>query len=123
MASRGSKWAHGQRRNARHKLDRLLKRQGFRCHWCHREIVRLSVVARNHQIFKQTSKAVTFRLDGVKTTKLIATIDHLEPLANKPEKPNAINNLVAACHNCNGNRANEQNRNAQSKLRRELEQT
>lgn len=86
-------------------MDRLLERQGGKCHWCRCKIVRVGSIDREKISILSDHFVVWRREDGRKTQALVATIDHVIPSSRGGT--NGLDNLVAACRWCNEERGNK----------------
>lgn len=92
------------RRRARNRLDSLLYRQGHKCHWCGRWLVRLQTLD-DCDIIKLTAHMVTWRDGDDILIAHIATSDHLKELSAGGDSH--IRNLVASCLTCNNKRSRQ----------------
>lgn len=91
-----------RRKSAQKKLPKILENQNGNCYYCHRALV-IHRLLRKEQIINGDpfkSAEITFMNDsGVIERKLVATIDHYQPLSQGGT--NKISNLVASCRTCN----------------------
>lgn len=95
-------WKKNRRKAAQKNLDKLLRRQNHVCHWCGRKIVRLKTIREKYKIVKQTATCITYVIcNGKEIRNLIATVDHLIPLAVPHQDANRFKNIVASCFTCN----------------------
>lgn len=91
-----SRWASGSRRKARHTI-RALDRSGWACVYCGRPLMLAAVLGPDLGWWKQRQHQSG---DGL----LVATVDHVVPVAAGGPKT-AASNIVAACGPCNHARA------------------
>jgi 5-methylcytosine-specific restriction endonuclease McrA len=86
------------RKRARLKLNFLLIRQKFKCHYCGRRIARPHQL-RGRIIAQTVDQLIYLNSTGELTTIGVATADHMQPLM--AGGTSHIRNLVAACWGCN----------------------
>lgn len=97
----GNKKKQIQKRG-RAKLPILIAREGNKCHWCKRHIVKVGTIPES-KIVQAGKDWVKWRNDeGEIVRSFWATTDHLVPVRDNGS--NKISNLVAACGPCNRRR-------------------
>lgn len=90
---------HKIRRNARSKLDKILKEQNYRCAYCQRYINRIKNITKE-KIICEKYLEFTIRDKKDKQRRIFkATIDHKKRLSDGGT--NNRENLVACCIQCN----------------------
>jgi len=94
-----------QRRRAADILKRVCTKLGYECWWCKRPLVlsrdipEINIVSRTaHYLIWRSNKHGAIK-------KLIATVDHVLPLADGGN--NYHTNLVPSCGPCNSDRSND----------------
>jgi 5-methylcytosine-specific restriction endonuclease McrA len=93
-----------QRERAADLLKRVCTHLGYECWWCKRPLV-LARDIPDVNVLKRTADHLTWRSNRHgPITKLIATVDHVLPLADGGN--NYYTNLVPSCGPCNRDRTN-----------------
>jgi 5-methylcytosine-specific restriction endonuclease McrA len=89
--------------HARRKQWRVFNKSGGKCYWCGLPLVRLMTINPAH-IIRQSVDVVVWRdQNGVQQRRHVMTIDHFQPVSKGGG--NALENLVAACWQCNQKRS------------------
>ncbi len=81
----------------------VIKWQGLHCYWCGIKVVREVEIAVENRLLKRKWK-LSYKIDGHLREEAIATIDHLQRVAD--DGTNDPANLVISCYPCNQAREN-----------------
>ena len=106
------------RTKARRNISVLLERQNHKCKYCDKLIFSpkyLREIEKSYKIILNIASLIIYEIEGLNIIFNKATVDHIKDINEGGN--NYINNLVAACYDCNKNK----NKKKQFKNRRKNE--